>query len=149
MRLKFGGLGLNIADNRNRTINSDCPLKIIWHFEHVGPIYLSFLCIFISPSKNIFSDFSLKKVRSVLIFTSFRRNIPLLHTCQHDKSPVNCLVIKTIFAEKCESNCNVRTGNLAVLMCWVNIAVIHATLADWPILTNAWAELLNNLPKPL
>ena len=33
-----------------------------------------------------------------------------------------------------------RTGNLAVLMCWVNIAVIHATLADWPILINAWAS---------
>ena len=57
MRLQFGGLRLNIADNRNRTINSDCPLKIIRHFEHVGPIYLSFLCIFIGPSKNIFRFF--------------------------------------------------------------------------------------------
>ena len=57
MRLLFGGLGLNITDNLNRTINYDCPLKIIGHFEHVGPIYLSFLCIFIGASKNIFFRF--------------------------------------------------------------------------------------------
>ena len=119
MRLKFGVLGLNITDNLNRTINYDCPLKIIGNFEH-GLIYLSFLCIFIGPSKNIFSDFFPEK--NLPFFFLFDRSLysqvsdAVYHYYTRVNmiiAPVNCLVIKTIFAEKCESYRNVRNGNLA------------------------------------
>ena len=115
MRLYFGGLGLNIANNLNRTINYDCSLKIIGHFEHVGPIYLSFLCFLSVRVKTFFFPiFSLKKV-CIFCFLFFFLIDPSLysqvsdaiyHYCTHVNmiiAPVNCLVIKTIFAEKCES----------------------------------------------
>ena len=110
MRLKFGGLGLNIADNLNRTINYDCHLKIIGHFEHVGPIYLHF-CAFLSVRvKTFFLIFFLKKVchfYSLLDRTLYSQvSDAIYHYITRVNmiiAPVNCLVIKTIFAEKCES----------------------------------------------
>ena len=101
-------------------INYDCPLKIIRHSEHVGQIYLSFLCIFIGPSKNIFPLFFPEKKFDIFFFDRSLYSQVSEDAIYHYYTrvnmiiaPVNCLVIKTIFAEKCESYRNVRTGNLA------------------------------------